>query len=159
MPSRSAAPWRSSRWPASATYHFPAGPRAPAAGASPGAMSRSTMTKNLIRGGARALLVILALVASTLPARAADPPLVVGFVYVSPIGEAGWTYQHELGRRALERALGPRVKTVFVEAVAEGPDSERVMRDLVAAQGATLVFATSFGYLDPALRVAAEFPA
>ena len=85
--------------------------------------------------------------------------LKVGFVYVSPIGEAGWTYQHELGRRALERALGPRVKTVFVEAVAEGPDSERVMRDLVAAQGATLVFATSFGYLDPALRVAAEFPA
>ena len=76
-----------------------------------------------------------------------------------PIGEAGWTYQHELGRRALERALGPRVKTVFVEAVAEGPDSERVMRDLVAAQGARLVFATSFGYLDPALRVAAEFPA
>ena len=117
------------------------------------------MLKNLIRGGARALLAILALGASTLPSRAADPPLVVGFVYVSPIGEAGWTYQHELGRRALERALGPRVKTVFVEAVAEGPDSERVMRDLVAAQGAKLVFATSFGYLDPALRVAAEFPA
>src|SRR5580765_1372772 len=121
-------------------------------------MSRSTMLKNLIRGGARALLAILALVASTLPSRAADPPLVVGFVYVSPIGEAGWTYQHELGRRALERALGPKVKTVFVEAVAEGPDSERVMRDLVVAQGAKLVFATSFGYLEPALRVAADFP-
>ena len=117
------------------------------------------MLKNLIRGGARALFAILALVAATVPSRAADAPLVVGFVYVSPIGEAGWTYQHELGRRALERALGPRVKTVFVEAVAEGPDSERVMRDLVAAQGAKLVFATSFGYLDPALRVAAEFPA
>ena len=56
----------------------------------------------------------------------------VGFVYVTPIGEAGWTYQHELGRRALERALGPRVKTLAVEAVAEGADSERVMRDLVA---------------------------
>ena len=56
------------------------------------------MLKNLIRGGAQALLAILALVASTLPARAADSPLVVGFVYVSPIGEAGWTYQHELGR-------------------------------------------------------------
>ena len=117
------------------------------------------MLKNLIRGSARALLAILALVAFTLTARAADTPLVVGFVYVSPIGEAGWTYQHELGRRELERALGPRVKTVFVEAVAEGADSERVMRDLVAAQGAKLVFATSFGYLDPALRVAAEFPA
>ena len=116
------------------------------------------MTKNLIRGGARALLAILALVASTSSPHAADPPLVVGFVYVTPIGEAGWTYQHELGRRALERALGPRVKTIAVESVAEGPDSERVMRDLVAAQGARLVFATSFGYLEPALRVAAEFP-
>jgi simple sugar transport system substrate-binding protein len=118
------------------------------------------MLQNLICGGARALLASLALAASIVPpAAAADPPLVVGFVYVTPIGEAGWTYQHELGRRALERALGPRVKTLFVEAVAEGPDSERVMRDLVAAQGAKLVFATSFGYLEPALRVAAEFPA
>ena len=116
------------------------------------------MLKNLIRGSARALLAILALGAFTLASRAADPPLVVGFVYVSPIGEAGWTYQHELGRRELERALGARVKTVFVESVAEGPDAERVMRDLVVAQGAKLVFATSFGYLDPALRVAAEFP-
>ena len=126
------------------------------------------MLKNLIRGGARALFAILALGAFTAPLRAADPPaasvaaatppLVVAFVYVSPIGEAGWTYQHELGRRELERALGARVKTVFVESVAEGPDAERVMRDLVVAQGARLVFATSFGYLDPALRVAAEFP-
>ncbi len=117
------------------------------------------MLKNLIRGSARALFAILAFAAFSLPARSADPPLVVGFVYVSPIGEAGWTWQHELGRRELERALGPRVKTVFVEAVAEGADSERVMRDLVASQGAKLVFATSFGYLEPALRVAAEFPA
>ena len=118
------------------------------------------MLKNLIRGRVRALLAILALAAVIVsPASAADPPLVVGFVYVTPIGEAGWTYQHELGRRALERALGPRVKTLAVEAVAEGPDSERVMRDLVASQGARLVFATSFGYLEPALRVAAEFPA
>ena len=117
------------------------------------------MLKNLIRGGAHALLAILALAAFTPLLRAADaPPLVVGFIYVSPIGEAGWTYQHELGRRELERALGARVKTVFVESVAEGPDAERVMRDLVVAQGAKLVFATSFGYLDPALRVAAEFP-
>ena len=79
------------------------------------------MLKNLIRGGARALLAILALAAAPRPSLAADPPLVVGFVYVSPIGEAGWTYQHELGRRALERALGPRVKTVFVEGGRRGP--------------------------------------
>ena len=123
------------------------------------------MLKNLIRGSASfALLATLALVAFSPPLRAAEaavagpPALVVGFVYVTPIGEAGWTYQHELGRRAMARALGPRVKTIAVESVAEGPDAERVMRDLVASQGARLVFATSFGYLDPALRVAAEFP-
>jgi basic membrane protein A len=120
------------------------------------------MLKNLSRGSALfALLAIGALGAFTASLRAAPPsaaPLVVGFVYVSPVGEAGWTYQHELGRREMERALGPRVKTIAIESVPEGADSERVMRDLVVAQGATLVFATSFGYLDPALRVAAEFP-
>jgi len=122
------------------------------------------MLKNLIRGSARALFAILALGAFTPSLRAADraaaspPPLVVGFVYVSPIGEAGWTYQHELGRREMVRSLGPRVKTIAVESVAEGPDAGRVMRDLVVSQGAKLVFASSFGYLDPALRVAAEFP-
>ena len=115
--------------------------------------------RTLCAGCARALLALLALVLSPAPFHAAEPaPLVVGFVYVTPIGEAGWTYQHELGRRELQRALGARVKTIAVESVAEGPDAERVMRDLVAQQGARLVFATSFGYLDAALRVAAEFP-
>ena len=117
------------------------------------------MLQNLIGGGARALVVLAVLAATLVPAAAAEPAtLVVGFVYVTPVGEAGWTYQHELGRRELERALGARVKTIAVEGVAEGADSERVMRDLVAQQGARLVFATSFGYLEPALRVAAEFP-
>ena len=121
------------------------------------------MLQNLIRRGAprpanrrRALLAALAVVTPFGRLRAAEP-LVVGFVYVSPVGEAGWTYQHDLGRRALEQALGARVRTIVVESVAEGPDAERVMRDLVA-QGAKLVFATSFGYLEPALRVAAEAP-
>ena len=90
-------------------------------------------------------------------AQTAKPPLKVGYVYVSPIGQAGWTFQHNEGRLALERALGARVTTTVVEGVAEGADSERVMRDL-AAQGHGLIFATSFGYLEPALRVAAEFP-
>ena len=127
------------------------------------------MLKNLSRRGACALLAAVAacaapaaaqtaLPAAAAPAAGAKAPLVVGFVYVTPVGEAGWTYQHELGRRELERALGARVRTIAVESVAEGADAERVMRDLVAQQGATLVFATSFGYLDPALRVAAEFP-
>jgi len=117
------------------------------------------MLKNLTRRDACALLAIPALGAlSSRVVAAGNAPLVVGFVYVSPIGQAGWTYQHELGRRELERALGPRVKTIAVESVAEGADSERVMRDLVDAQGARLVFATSFGYLEPALRVAADHP-
>src|SRR5436190_12157240 len=126
-------------------------------------MSRSTLFKNLRRGAGALLAALVACAAAAAAPAASTPagaetPLVVGFVYVTPIGEAGWTYQHELGRRALERALGPRVKTIAVESVAEGPDSERVMRDLVAPQGARLVSATSFGYLEPALRVSAEFP-
>lgn len=127
------------------------------------------MSKNLSRRRACALLAASAAFAAPLAAlaaassapatpAAAKPPLVVAFVYVTPVGEAGWTYQHELGRRAMERALGPRVRTIAVESVAEGADAERVMRDLVAQQGAALVFATSFGYLEPALRVASEFP-
>jgi basic membrane protein A len=97
---------------------------------------------------------------AAMSAEAAPPataPLKIGFVYVSPVGDAGWTFQHDQGRRAMEQALGDRVKTTFVESVAEGPDSERVMRDL-ASQGHGLVFATSFGYLEPTLRVAADFP-
>ena len=72
-------------------------------------------------------------------------PLKVGFVYVSPIGDGGWTYQHELGRKAVQEKFGDKIETSFVESVAEGPDSERVMRDM-AAQGSKLIFATSFGY-------------
>jgi basic membrane protein A and related proteins len=90
---------------------------------------------------------------------AAAQPLPVGFVYVSPVGQAGWTYQHDQARQALERTLGPqRVSTRHVEAVPEGADAERVMREM-AASGTKLIFATSFGYLEPALRVAADFPA
>ena len=85
------------------------------------------------------------------------PVLKVAFVYVSPVGQAGWTYQHDVGRQELETFLGPRVKTTVVESVPEGADAERVMRDL-ASQGNQLIFATSFGYQEPALRVAADFP-
>ncbi|HEX6708500.1 MAG TPA: BMP family ABC transporter substrate-binding protein [Albitalea sp.] len=110
------------------------------------------MLQNLARGFA-VLLAALSVAHAQTPT-----PLKVAFVYVSPIGDAGWTYQHDLGRKAMEAALGDKVQTTVVESVAEGPDSERVMRDL-AAQGHTLIFATSFGYLEPALRVAADFPA
>ncbi|MFM2446634.1 MAG: hypothetical protein RI936_1081 [Pseudomonadota bacterium] len=84
-------------------------------------------------------------------------PLKVGFVYVSPIGDAGWTTQHDLGRKALEAKLGDKVKTAYVENVPEGADAERVIRDL-AQQGNKLIFTTSFGYMNPTLKVAEEFP-
>ncbi len=111
------------------------------------------MLQNLARG---LLAATLAACAAVAPAQN-TPPLKVAFVYVSPIGEAGWTYQHDQARLAMSKALGPRVQTTVVEAVAEGADAERVMRDL-AQQGHGLIVATSFGYLEPALRVAAEFP-
>ena len=81
----------------------------------------------------------------------------VGFVYVSPIGDAGWTFQHELGRKALEAALGDEVETTFVESVPEGADAERVIREL-AASGNKIIFTTSFGYMNPTLKVAKQFP-
>lgn len=88
---------------------------------------------------------------------AAQPPLKAAFVYVTPVLYAGWTRQHEAGRLALEQALPGQVQTTAVENVPEGPDAERVLRDLVA-QGNQLIFTTSFGYMEPALRVAKDFP-
>ena len=84
-------------------------------------------------------------------------PTQVGFVYVTPVLSAGWTRQHEEGRLALERALPGQVTTKAVENVPEGADAERVIRDLVA-QGNQLIFTTSFGYMEPTLRVAQDYP-
>jgi simple sugar transport system substrate-binding protein len=84
-------------------------------------------------------------------------PIKAGFVYVSPITEAGWTRQHDEGRKAVERALGDKVKTTFVADVPEGADAERVIRDL-AQQGNQIIFTPSFGYMEPTLKVAKEFP-
>jgi simple sugar transport system substrate-binding protein len=84
-------------------------------------------------------------------------PIKAGFVYVSPITEAGWTRQHDEGRKAVEKALGDQVKTTFVADVAEGADAERVIRDL-AQQGHQIIFTPSFGYMEPTLKVAKEFP-
>ncbi|MET0543136.1 MAG: BMP family ABC transporter substrate-binding protein [Variovorax sp.] len=87
---------------------------------------------------------------------AADP-LKIGFVYVAPLTDAGWVRQHEEGRKAVEAALPGKVKTVYVENVPEGADAERVIRDL-ARQGNQLIFTPSFGYMEPTLRVAKDFP-
>jgi basic membrane protein A len=87
----------------------------------------------------------------------AQEPLKIGFVYVSPIGDAGWTYQHDQGRKEMEKALGAKVTTKFVENVPEGADAERVIREL-AASGNKLIFTTSFGYMNPTIKVAPQFP-
>jgi len=84
-------------------------------------------------------------------------PLKVGFVYVSPIGDAGWTTQHNRAREQMQQALGDKVTTSFVEKVPEGADAERVIRDL-ATQGHKLIFTTSFGFMNPTIKVAEEFP-
>jgi len=81
----------------------------------------------------------------------------VGFVYVGPIGDGGWTYEHDKGRLHLEEELGDAVETVFVENVPEGPDAERVMTQM-ALDGADLIFTTSFGFMDPTVNVAKKFP-
>jgi simple sugar transport system substrate-binding protein len=83
-------------------------------------------------------------------------PAKIGFVYVSPVGDAGWTSQHNMGREEMQKALGDKVTTSFVEKVPEGADAERVIRDL-ASQGHKLIFTTSFGFMNPTLKVAEEF--
>ena len=84
-------------------------------------------------------------------------PLKVAFVYVAPIGDLGWTYAHDQGRVYLEENLEGGAETTFIEMVPEGPDAERVIRDF-AQKGYDLVITTSFGYMDPTLTVAQEFP-
>jgi simple sugar transport system substrate-binding protein len=87
--------------------------------------------------------------------QAADP-LKIGFVYVGPVGDHGWSYQHDQGRLALEEKFGDKVETTFVESVPEGADAERVIRNLAKA-GNKLIFTTSFGFMNPTLKVAKTF--
>ncbi len=103
------------------------------------------------------LLASAALAAGLATAAVAEDKTKVGFVYVGPVGDGGWTYEHDQGRLAVEEAFGDKVETVFVENVAEGPDSERVMTQM-ALDGAELIFTTSFGFMDPTINVAKKFP-
>ncbi len=96
--------------------------------------------------------------ATTASAPAPKPePLKAAWVYVGPVGDAGWTFAHDQGRKAVEAEFGDKVATTFVEKVPEGADAERVIRDL-AAQGNKIIFATSFGFMESMLKVAGEFP-
>jgi len=94
--------------------------------------------------------------ASAASAAAAKPePLKIAFAYVGPVGDGGWTFAHDNGRKAVEKEFGDKVVTTFVEKVPESADAERVMRDLVG-QGNKVIFGTTFGYMEPMLKVAAD---
>lgn len=111
------------------------------------------MKKFLKHLGAAAVLA-----ASTLTSVAqADEPLKVGFVYVSPTGEAGWTYTHDQGRKYIEEKFGDKIETRYVESVKEGADAERAIMQM-AKSGYDLIFTTSFGYMNPTIKVAKRFP-
>ncbi|MDB5877649.1 MAG: family transporter substrate-binding protein [Variovorax sp.] len=94
--------------------------------------------------------------AAPAPAAAAAPaPLNIAFAYVGPVGDGGWSFAHDNGRKALEKEFGDKIKTTFVESVPESADAERVFRDFVG-QGNKLIFGTTFGYMEPMLKVAAD---
>ncbi len=101
-------------------------------------------------------LLLAGTMAAAGSAAAADP-LKVGFIYVSPVGDAGWTYQHDLGRKAIEEKFGDKIAVKFIDSVPEGAEAERVTREL-AADGNKLIFGTSFGFMNPMLKVAKAFP-
>lgn len=107
---------------------------------------------NIIKTFAIAVMALFALTVS-----AVAEPVKVGFVYVGPIGDHGWTYRHDIGRQQVEEAYGDKVKTMYIESVQYGPEAERVIRDM-ASSGVDIIFATSFGYMEPMLKVAKEFP-
>ncbi len=114
-------------------------------------MNRRTMGKTLLG------LAGAAAVALSVGTAAAQDKLKVGFVYVGPISDHGYSYQHDQGRLAVEKALGDKVATTYVENVPEGADAERVIEQL-AASGNKLIFTTSFGFMNPTLKVAQRYP-
>ena len=110
--------------------------------------------------GVAVLAIVLYLSGVLTPKEAPKPEVAsaadnVGFVYVSPVGDAGWTYQHDLGRLQMEEQTG--VTSNFVENVAEGADAERVINEM-AKRGDKVIFATSFGYMNYMLKVSENFP-
>lgn len=93
---------------------------------------------------------------ATITASLAADPVKVGFIYVGPIGDHGWTYRHDIGRQQVEEAFGDKVETSYIESVQYGPDAERAIRQMAADHD--IIFATSFGYMEQMLKVAKDFP-
>ncbi len=114
------------------------------------------MTGILTWRGFAAALTCAALTFAAPAANAADK-LKVAFIYVGPIGDGGWSYQHHLGLEAAKKEFGDKIVTTEVENVSEGPDAERVI-DQLAAAGNDIIFTTSFGFMNPTLKVAQRYP-
>ena len=102
------------------------------------------------------MIVALSVMFFSVAATAGDKTK-VGFIYVGPTGDHGWTYRHDIGRQDVEKHFGDKVETTYIESVKYGPDAERAIRAM-AKGGADIIFATSFGYMEPMLKVAKEFP-
>jgi len=105
----------------------------------------------------RKILLAAVLAAGVSFGASAAEKLKVGFIYLGPIGDHGWTYQHDLGRLAMVKEFGDKIETTYLENVSEGPDSERSIEQLARA-GNKLIFTTSFGYMEPTLKVAKKYP-
>jgi simple sugar transport system substrate-binding protein len=116
-----------------------------------------TLMNRMTRSMALTAIAACAVALAAPAAAQTKEPLKIGFVYVSPVGDAGWTFQHDTGRKEMQMALGGKVTTKYVENVPEGADAERVIRDL-AQSGHNLIFTTSFGYMNPTLKVSTAFP-
>lgn len=114
------------------------------------------MGVNALRRKGILLMLAAGLGAASLSVSAADP-VKVGFVYVGPVGDHGWSYAHDQGRKAVEAKFGAKVATTYAENVSEGADSERVIRDM-AQKGHKVIFATSFGYMNNMLKVSKNYP-
>ena len=115
------------------------------------------MFATMLKKPLAALVALAAGLAVAAQGSHATEPLKVGFVYVGPVGDAGWSYANDQARKAMQASLGARVQTSFVDNVNEGADAERVIRDL-ARQGDGLIFTTSFGFMEATLKVARDFP-
>src|SRR6202044_3775175 len=103
-----------------------------------------------------AMATVLTMAVAGFGAYAAEK-LKVGFIYVGPVGDLGWSYQHDVGRKAMEKALGDKVTTTYLENVPESADAERSIEQL-ARTGHKLIFTTSFGFMDATLKVANKYP-
>src|SRR5437762_166046 len=128
------------------------GVRAPRPDQLPAGQSERAMKRFIIAAAAVGFAV-----AAALPGASAQDKLKVGFIYVGPVGDMGWTYQHEVGRRAIQEQFKDKIDTSYLENVNEGPDAERSIEQLVRT-GHKLIYTTSFGFMDATAKVAKKYP-